>query len=205
MEDYLLTVMKRASIFMVLAQAVIHFRPNPSYEKYFRFLVGIMTVVILAVPMMELTRSGIDVRYEESLKAYERRVEEALSGQSVDALVSRDLYLSEMEGEIKTKLNNYTKQKGYSVDTVTIMWEEEGDALSGLQIALVRDGDPDPEKEEIAIEPVQIAPVRTSEEASKEDSDEASDKYLSEAEKLRSGIAQELSVGEEKVEVKIVE
>ena len=193
MEEYLLTVMKRASIFMVLAQAVIHFRPNPSYEKYFRFLVGIMTVVILAVPMMELTRSGIDAQYEESLKAYERKIEEALSSQPVDALIPRDLYLSEMEEEIKTKINNYTKQKGYSVNTVTIAWEEEGDVLSGLQIALVRDGGSDPEKEEIAIKPVEIAPVASSKEA------------LSEAEKLRGGIAQELSIEEEKVEVKIVE
>lgn len=193
MEDYLLTVMKRASIFMVLAQAVIHFRPNPSYEKYFRFLVGIMTVVILAVPMMELTRGGIDAQYEESLKAYESRIKEALSRRPVDTLVSRDLYLEEMEKEIKTKLNNYTKQKGYFANTVKIVWEKEGDALSRLQIALARDDGTDQESEEIEIKPVRIAPSASSKEE------------LAEAEKLRAGIAQALSIEEEKVEVKIVE
>ena len=32
MNDYLMEIMKRTSVFMILAQAVIHFRPNPSYE-----------------------------------------------------------------------------------------------------------------------------------------------------------------------------
>ena len=47
MNDYLMEIMKRTSVFMILAQAVIHFRPNPSYEKYFKFLAGVMTIVIL--------------------------------------------------------------------------------------------------------------------------------------------------------------
>lgn len=221
MENYLLTIMKRASIFMVLAQAIIHFRPNPSYEKYFRFLVGIMAVVILAIPLMELTRSGMGGQYEESLKAYERKIGEALAGQPYDVPIPQELYLSEMEGEIKSKLNNYTEREGYSVKTVDMEWEEAGDTLSELRITLGKNRDDDSEKakedgqgnadtperqeddslktaEEAAAGKVVIDPVRiTAIRAAEED--------LAEVEKLRSGIAQTLAVEEEKVEVKIIE
>ena len=52
-------ILKRASVFMILAQAIIHFRPSPVYEKYIRFLAGIMTAVILFLPMMEVFRKGV--------------------------------------------------------------------------------------------------------------------------------------------------
>lgn len=191
MEEYLLTIMKRASIFMVLSQAVIHFRPNPSYEKYFRFLVGIMTVVILAVPLMELTHSKISGQYEESLKAYERKVEEALSRQPENAVVSQKLYLSQIEEEIKIKLNNFTEQEGYYVKEVNAAWDHEEDTLSVLQITLAKKGRADISEE------IEIGQIRITQPRTEEDSPEA--------EKLRGGIAQTLAIEKEKVEVRIVE
>lgn len=38
MEEYVMEIIRRTSVFLILAQAVVHFRPNPSYEKYFKFL-----------------------------------------------------------------------------------------------------------------------------------------------------------------------
>ena len=176
---------------MVLSQAVIHFRPNPSYEKYFRFLVGIMTVVILAVPLMELTHSKISGQYEESLKAYERKVEEALSRQPENAVVSQKLYLSQIEEEIKIKLNNFTEQEGYYVKEVNAEWDHEEDTLSVLQITLAKKGRADISEE------IEIGQIRITQPRTEEDSPEA--------EKLRGGIAQTLAIEKEKVEVRIVE
>ena len=53
MEEYVMEIIRRTSVFLILAQAVVHFRPNPSYEKYFKFLVGIMTIVIFLIPILE--------------------------------------------------------------------------------------------------------------------------------------------------------
>ena len=83
MEDYLMSIMKRASIFMILSQALIHFRPNPSYEKYLKFLAGIMTTVILIIPVLEWSRSGITEQYSICLEQYRERLQEISSAVSL--------------------------------------------------------------------------------------------------------------------------
>lgn len=236
MEEYLLTIMKRASIFMILAQALIHFRPNPSYEKYFRFLTGIMTVVILVIPIMELFHSGIGGEYEASMKAYERKVREEMFSELESEQIlassasSEQLYLTEVEKEIKSKLNNYTEQEGFSVENVEIQWQEnldEGEAsgendsrrenknaeeVSCLVVSLkeksgafsMTEGSP---KEYGGIEQIRIEPVAAGEQYSGGEYGQAEDgqSTSSPKEKLRNGIAQLLALETEKVEVKIVE
>ena len=40
--------------FIICAQAIIHFRPKASYEKYLKVLVGIIVLVMLIVPCFKL-------------------------------------------------------------------------------------------------------------------------------------------------------
>ncbi len=44
----------RMGIFMICAQVLIHFRPNGSYEKYIKLLVGAMVLVQIFFPVMNL-------------------------------------------------------------------------------------------------------------------------------------------------------
>lgn len=48
----------RVGIFMICAQAVIHFRPNQSYEKYLKLLVSVMILVQIFQPVGRLFRTG---------------------------------------------------------------------------------------------------------------------------------------------------
>lgn len=41
----------RTGIFMICAQAIAHFRPNESYEKYFKLLVSIMILIQIFIPL----------------------------------------------------------------------------------------------------------------------------------------------------------
>ena len=41
----------RMGIFIICAQAVIHFRPKEAYEKYLKLLVGVMVLIQLLLPV----------------------------------------------------------------------------------------------------------------------------------------------------------
>lgn len=41
----------RTGIFMICAQAIVHFRPHESYEKYFKLLVSIMILIQIFIPL----------------------------------------------------------------------------------------------------------------------------------------------------------
>ncbi len=120
MQELIMTIIKRAAVFMILAQAVIHFRPNPSYEKYFRFLAGIMTAVILALPMLEWLKSGIGGQYQAALAAYTERLEEAAAQGNEEENTPVQTYLFTMEEEIKSKLNNSLSDTEYCVESVKL-------------------------------------------------------------------------------------
>ena len=128
MNDYLMEIMKRTSVFMILAQAVIHFRPNPSYEKYFKFLAGVMTIVILVIPLTELFHSGIGAEYQACMSRYVSRIEEAEEAKRIweeTAAAPSDAYLREIGEEVGKKVNGYLQQKGiaYRVRQAEILYD----------------------------------------------------------------------------------
>lgn len=199
MEEYIMTIMKRASIFMILAQALIQFRPNPSYEKYLKFLAGIMTVVILVIPVMELFHRDIAEQYEAYMDQYMERLQEA-SGQELSiAATPSQTYFYTLEEKIKTKLNNYASENGYCVESAEIwgisengkMQEEDG---YKIKLRLL------PEKREIST--VKVDKIKLQGEnpdAEKIPADTAEEAAL------RKEMSDLLGIEEDKVEVEIVE
>ena len=124
MEEYLMTLIKKTSIFMILAQAFIHFRPSAVYEKYFKFLIGIMTTVILVIPVMELFHSGTLIEYQEKLHYYMEELEKVATQELPEAVSPETEYLSIMSEEVKTRLNKMLLEEGYQLKDVEIT--EEG-------------------------------------------------------------------------------
>ena len=132
MNDYLMEIMKRTSVFMILAQAVIHFRPNPSYEKYFKFLAGVMTIVILVIPLTELFHSGIGEEYQACMSQYVSRIEEAEEAERIweeTAAAPSETYLREIGEEIGKKVDDYLEQTGaaYRVRRAEVLYDAEDD------------------------------------------------------------------------------
>lgn len=138
-----MTIIKRASVFMLLAQSFIHFRPSPSYEKYFKFLVGIMTTVIFTVPLLELLQRGTIQEYQQRAAYHMDRLKELserqLSGQDFTAwetssmLSPVDSYLATSEWEIKARLNNYESKQGLTVKDVKLSYGEEAEAYKAYE------------------------------------------------------------------------
>ena len=121
MEQKLFEIMKRASVFVILAQTMLHFCPRESYEKYLRLLVSLMTVTVLVFPLLELLQSGITGQFELELNKYEIQMEQLMEKvQTCDILDESD-YLSTISDEIKKRLNKISSKTGYVVKSVEIL------------------------------------------------------------------------------------
>ncbi len=135
MEEYLMEIIKRTSVFMILAQALIHFRPNPSYEKYFRFLVGIMTLVILVIPLVEWFHSGVREEYRTCMNTYTDKLQELSDRELPEGMTPSGNYLIQIGEEIRDKLEPCAQQYGYTIQKVELpdspeeSREEEKDAV----------------------------------------------------------------------------
>lgn len=58
MQDSFFQAVCRVGIFMICAQAVVHFRPQEAYEKYLKLLVGIMVMIQLFWPIGDFLLGG---------------------------------------------------------------------------------------------------------------------------------------------------
>lgn len=84
----------RTGIFMICAQAIVHFRPQESYEKYLKLLVSAMVLVQLFLPLGSLL-TGIGGeeaarRLESFRRSLEQSMEEAqMRAEETDRLLER--------------------------------------------------------------------------------------------------------------------
>lgn len=79
--DLLFQTICRTGIFMICAQAVVHFRPQESYEKYLKLLVSVMVLIQLLLPLGGLLTGiggeGAVKRLESFRESLEQSMEEA--------------------------------------------------------------------------------------------------------------------------------
>ncbi len=64
----------RTGIFMICAQAIVHFRPNGSYEKYLKLLMSIMVLIQLFVPIGSFFLKGGGMKTAELLEQFEKEL-----------------------------------------------------------------------------------------------------------------------------------
>lgn len=78
----------RIGIFMICAQAIIHFRPRETYEKYLKLLVSVMVLIQLFLPVgsfllgggMQQTLEGLELfrtQLEQEMETAAREAEQA--------------------------------------------------------------------------------------------------------------------------------
>lgn len=96
--DGLLKGICEVGVFLVVAQTVVCFRPRASYEKYLKFLVGIMVLLLIQTFVLQLLgkeqRSSVEERLEEFYREIEAGRKEALLFQEKgeeDAVWSGDI------------------------------------------------------------------------------------------------------------------
>ena len=188
-------ILKRASVFMILAQAIIHFRPSLVYEKYIRFLAGIMTAVILFLPMMEVFRKGVQYDYWDSLAKCREKVEKAsLENLSVQD-ISDNTYIQTVEEEIRDTVNESLADENIKVSRVELLGVIDGrdgkTEKTGIRIYMRKKSGQDTDNK-IAIDIISVGETRE-------------DGGGSENTKMKEKIAKILQTDSDNVEVVILD
>ncbi len=113
----------KIGIFMIAAQAVIHFAPAAKYEKYMRLVVGIIVLLQFLVPINKITDS-IDGDWETEsdwsgqLSKMEMELERGMTIEGESSFSEK--IVTEMEKEIKSRLNSTLEDENYSILKVNV-------------------------------------------------------------------------------------
>lgn len=105
MHNLLFRTICRVGIFMICAQAVIHFRPRESYEKYLKLLVSVMVLIQLFLPVGSFLLGGsveeVLAGLEEFRGALEQEMETAArEAEAADAMLE-EMTLEEIRRRVE--------------------------------------------------------------------------------------------------------
>ena len=120
----MLAHISRIGIFMIAAQAMVHFAPGEQYEKYVKSVAGIMILFLFLKPFLTLFDVQMQVpqdvleRFEEWADLSDAVPEEAEDGAETEVV-------RRMEAEIKNLLNRDMEGEDYRVSSVSIRFVAE--------------------------------------------------------------------------------
>jgi len=122
----LVELIKRIGIFMIAAQAVIHFTPGQKYEKYIRLLVGMM-ILLQFVMSLHRMAGGVETDWSAQMADMEGLFDmEGMDDKTVVLPSAADSVMSNLENEIKSKLNDEIAEEGYAVSSVRVSMKTYG-------------------------------------------------------------------------------
>lgn len=126
----LVELIKRIGIFMIAAQAVIHFAPDIKYAKYMKLIVGITVLLQFLSPVYRIM-SGMETDWGGKLSDMAAELDTyGLSEQLSDSHSVSESVTDSMEQEIKYRLNNclsgVNSRENYVVTNVIVELERTG-------------------------------------------------------------------------------
>ena len=102
----LVTLIKRIGIFMIAAQAVLHFAPGQKYEKYIKLIISILILLQFVTPLDGII-SRTETDWSGKLAEMEALFgEEGLTGENKTVSTAADVMVESLENEIKSRLND---------------------------------------------------------------------------------------------------
>lgn len=191
---FLFQAVKQIGIFMICAQAILHFKPSDKYEKYMKLLISIMVLVQILMPIVQCfsKESSAYSYFFEQVEKIRTEMKRELEQMEVESIMQEETILQEIREEVKTRINKVASGLGLEANYV---WGEQDDAQDCLVIYVK-------EKQNlqdisIHIEPIiggqkrMISEQNSPEEAQKEEK----------LRMLRKEISKELKIPEEEIEV----
>lgn len=127
------TAICKVGIFMICAQAVLHFSPKASYEKYLKLLVGVMVLIQLFLPVFSLVFGGEIEETARRLESFRAELQDGIMQAEEETLLADELLEKMTLEEVRHRMESVA-------DSGT---EEQPDDMTGAEISIV-------------VEPVQI-------------------------------------------------
>lgn len=129
----------QVGIFMICAQAIIHFRPREVYEKYLKFLVSAMVLIQLFLPIGSLVWGKGGDGAAEGLEQFRRRMQVNMK-EAEESAAAADAILEQMTLEEVRRRMEVQQEEGGEVPGGTNPQEngevpggrnsQEGDGIS---------------------------------------------------------------------------
>ncbi len=118
---------REIGIFMIAAQAVMHFAPGRQYEKYIKLVAGVMILLLFVRPFLS-EAEDITEEWVYETEQITRRLEEMETGQDAQSLwenaAVRDTAVQQIEEELQSRLNQLLPEEPYQVAEVEIQMKE---------------------------------------------------------------------------------
>lgn len=159
---------REIGIFMIAAQAVVHFAPGVQYEKYIKTISGVIILLLFLKPFLQLT-GGTWEEPEEILHKMAELADLPDLSETVQTTSVGDAVSSRMEAEITTLLNQELAEDPFYVKTVVVRLEEgqileQEEQMPFLEITIGKKE----EKDLIVVEEITIGETKDEEKAEEE-------------------------------------
>lgn len=128
MRETLFQAICRVGIFMICAQALIHFKPSEAYEKYLRLIVSVMVLIQLFLPVGSIFASRGRAGMARQLQEFRESLEEGQRFAQEQA-AETDRILEQMTLEEVQRLLEEQRQQQAEEGTDTA----DADTVSGEQ------------------------------------------------------------------------
>ena len=99
------TLIGQIGIFMICAKAIMHFRPDASYEKYLRMLLSAMILVQVLQPFCNIFLGGDGSELEKSVQQFQIELEESMTKAAQRANVSDEMLQQMSLEKLQERLN----------------------------------------------------------------------------------------------------
>ena len=76
-------------VFMICAQAVVHFRPKEAYGKYLRLLLSVMVLIQIISPIYGLLAGKAGESLDENVRSFQQEMEEAMGDAAKSSVISQ--------------------------------------------------------------------------------------------------------------------
>lgn len=118
----------KTGIFMICAQAIAHFRPNESYEKYFKLLVSIMILIQIFIPLGNFLVGFGSSEVSGQLSGLQASLEQGME-EAREQAERTDKMLEEMTlEEVRRRM---AEQETRNVETLPSQQEQTGERQGG--------------------------------------------------------------------------
>ena len=185
---------KQIGIFMICAQAILHFKPSEKYEKYMKLLISIMVLVQILMPIVQYfsKESSAYSHFFEQVENIRTEMKQEMEQLEAESILQEETILREIREEVKTRINKVTSGLGLEAYYV---WGEQDDAQDCLVI-YVREKQ-NLQDISIHIEPIMEGQERTALEQNGPKETQKEEKLHM----LRKEVSKELKIPEEEIEV----
>lgn len=188
----MLETIRQIGVFMIAAQAVVHFAPGRQYEKYIKSVSGIIILLLFLKPVLQLAGAAWEEpqalmeKWEELTDMPDFSVKTQTGG------VTKEV-IARMESEVRDRLNRELTGEVYFVNRVSIRLVPDPGAEAGVLLpeitVFLREKAGEEESGQIEIEEIVIGQLRET---------DTGEPFLS----YRSRFAALLEMEEERVEVR---